>query len=359
LARPVDGQYTASVRATDTVANTTGNGDLKKTTFTIDTVAPAAPVLAQSPTNPSTKTSTEFEFTDTTKPATFTCRLDGGAASDCTGDADHDGDSEQGEAQYSNMAPGAHCFTVYATDAAFNLGPTTTYCWTITGSNVAKAIAVSSGSPQFATVNTNFGAALVAKVTNSANGPVTGASVTFTAPASGASGTFASPCSGRTCVVTTNAGGLATAPTFKANATTGSYTVTATVTGVATPANFSLINTVPFTMAGNVTSPLSPGVSAAVNLSITNPNPTPITIAANGITVTVTTTKAGCASSNFAVTHGPGVSVTVPGNSTRTLSALGVATANWPVVTMIETHTNQNACKGAALTITYTGSATG
>ncbi len=248
---------------------------------------------------------------------------------------------------------------MFATDVAFNVGPTTTYCWTITGSNVAKAIAVSSGSPQFATVNTNFGAALVAKVTNSANGPVTGASVTFTAPASGASGTFASPCSGRTCVVTTNAGGLATAPTFKANATTGSYTVTATVTGVATPANFSLINTVPFTMAGNVTSPLSPGVSAAVNLSITNPNPTPITIAANGITVTVTTTKAGCASSNFAVTHGPGVSVTVPGNSTRTLSALGVATANWPVVTMIETHTNQNACKGAALTITYTGSATG
>ncbi len=55
LARPVDGQYTASVRATDTVANTTGNGDLKKTTFTIDTVAPAAPVLVEKPSNPTTQ----------------------------------------------------------------------------------------------------------------------------------------------------------------------------------------------------------------------------------------------------------------------------------------------------------------
>jgi hypothetical protein len=49
----------------------------------------------------------------------------------------------------------------------------------------------------------------------------------------------------------------------------------------------------------------------------------------------------------------------VPGNSTRSLSALGVASANWLRITMIETHTNQDACKGAPLTITYTGSATG
>ena len=41
------------------------------------------------------------------------------------------------------------------------------------------------------------------------------------------------------------------------------------------------------------------------------------------------------------------------------LSQLGVSTANWPVITMIDTHTNQNACQGAPLTLTYTGSATG
>ena len=41
----------------------------------------------------------------------------------------------------------------------------------------------------------------------------------------------------------TNGSGVATAPTLTANATAGSYTVTASAPGVATPANFSLTNT--------------------------------------------------------------------------------------------------------------------
>jgi hypothetical protein len=355
LVRPVDGDYTVSVRATDSFGNTTANADLTKRTFTIDTVAPAAPAITQTPANPTTSATAAFSFTDTSAPATFTCRLDGGAATNCTGQSS----PAKGTAQYSGLAQGSHCFAVFATDAAFNVGPTSTYCWTINPANTAKTITATSGTPQFTAINTNFGAPLVAKVTASTNNPVPNASVTFTAPASGASGTFASPCSGRTCVVSANANGLATAPTFKANGIAGSYTVTAAVAGAATPASFSLINSANFTITGNVTAAVIPGTSTPVDVSITNPNPSPITIAANGITVTVTTTRAGCANSNFAVTHGPGVSVTVPGNSTRSLSALGVAPANWPEVTMIETLTNQDACQGAPLAITYTGSATG
>jgi hypothetical protein len=76
------------------------------------------------------------------------------------------------------------------------------------------------------------------------NNPLGGVTVTFTAPASGASGTFASGtfAGGTTATATTNGSGLATAPTFTANGTTGSYTVTATVSGVATPAAFNLTN---------------------------------------------------------------------------------------------------------------------
>jgi hypothetical protein len=358
LVRPPDGVYTAFVRATDNVGNTTAIGDLKKT-FTIDTVAPAAPVLVQKPTNPTSNISAELAFTDATTPVTFTCRLDGGAATNCTGDADHHGDNEQGQAQFSHLTVGVHCFAVFATDAALNVGPATTYCWTIAGANTGKTITANSGTPQFTTINTNFGSPLVARVTTSSGNPIPNASLTFIAPASGASGTFAFPCSGTTCVVTTNASGLATAPTFKANGTSGDYAVTATVSGAASSANFSLINSANFTIAGDVTLKLFPGRSQPVNLSIANPNPTAITIAANAITVTVVTAQAGCANSSFAVTHGPAVSVTVPGNSTRSLSALGIATANWPVITMIDTHINQNACQGAPLTITYTGSATG
>jgi hypothetical protein len=44
-------------------------------------------------------------------------------------------------------------------------------------------------------------------------------------------------------MATTNASGVATSPTFTANATAGSYTVTATAPGVSTPADFSLTNT--------------------------------------------------------------------------------------------------------------------
>jgi len=42
--------------------------------------------------------------------------------------------------------------------------------------------------------------------------------------------------------VTTDSNGVATSPVFPANATSGSYTVTATAAGVSIPANFSLTN---------------------------------------------------------------------------------------------------------------------
>src|SRR6185437_11349993 len=62
-----------------------------------------------------------------------------------------------------------------------------------------------------------------------------GLSVTFTPPVNGASGSF----SGNP-TVTTNASGVAAAPTFTANATAGSYTVQAVSGALST--SFSLTN---------------------------------------------------------------------------------------------------------------------
>lgn len=359
---PPDGKYTVSVRATDGFGNTTSSGQYTTATFTIDSVAPPAPVLTGKPPNPSTDKNPEFTFTDSDSSVTFTCKLDTGAAVRCNGDTDNDNDNPQGEIQYVNLTPGNHCFYVYAADPANNVSTTTQFCWTISGTTTGLTISANSGSPQYTAINTNFGAPLVAKVTNSANNPIPNQSVTFTAPSSGASGTFASPCSGTTCVVTTNANGLATAPTFTANGTAGSYTVIATTPGAATPANFSLINSVNFTIAGSLTPPFYPGTGQRLNLIFTNPNPSPITIAAGGVTITITTNKAGCAGTgaggNFSATS-TGVAVTIPANSTKSLSDLGVASSNWPLVSMIETHTNQDACQGAALTLHYSGGATG
>jgi hypothetical protein len=103
-----------------------------------------------------------------------------------------------------------------------------------------SALAVSAGSGQSTPVATAFNAPLQVQVTDQYTHPLGGVAVTFTAPASGAGGTFASTGSG-TVTVQTNGSGLATAPTFTADTTAGTYSVTASVAGLS-PVAFSLTN---------------------------------------------------------------------------------------------------------------------
>jgi hypothetical protein len=67
-----------------------------------------------------------------------------------------------------------------------------------------------------------------------------GVTVTFTAPASGPSGTF--PGGLLTVTAVTDVAGVAQAPLFTANGLSGSYEVTATVTGGTNSAKFALTN---------------------------------------------------------------------------------------------------------------------
>lgn len=96
---------------------------------------------------------------------------------------------------------------------------------------------VISGTPQSAVISTAFGLPLVAKLTDSLGTPVSGATITFTAPGSGASAVL-----GGGTTATTDASGLVT-KTVTANAITGTYSVTATTIGVATPITYNLTNT--------------------------------------------------------------------------------------------------------------------
>ncbi|HUI10520.1 MAG TPA: invasin domain 3-containing protein [Bacteroidota bacterium] len=105
----------------------------------------------------------------------------------------------------------------------------------------AASIAMSSGSPQSAAVSTAFAAPLAAIVRDAFSNPVSGASVVFASPSTGASGTFPGPV--RTETKTTAATGIATSDALTANSIAGSYTDTASVSGVGTPALFSLTNT--------------------------------------------------------------------------------------------------------------------
>ncbi len=108
------------------------------------------------------------------------------------------------------------------------------------GQAPAASIQATSGTPQSTTVGTVFGTTLQAAVESSGGTPVSGVTVTFTAPGSGASATFG----GSTTVTeVTNSAGVATAPAPTADSVAGSYTVTATVSGVASGASFNLTNT--------------------------------------------------------------------------------------------------------------------
>lgn len=135
----------------------------------------------------------------------------------------------------SSFAP-AGSGAVVKTDTTGTPALTITY----TASTPAEVFA-SSGTPQSTEVSTPFPTALNATVTDTEGRGVSGVPVTFTAPDSGASGTF--PDDVTTATATTDDQGVAAAPTFTANGTAGSYSVTAGVSGVTDPASFSLTNT--------------------------------------------------------------------------------------------------------------------
>jgi hypothetical protein len=131
----------------------------------------------------------------------------------------------------------AGSYTVTATV----VGASTPASFSLTNdAGAAASIGASAGTPQSTSMSTVFSTALQASVKDSYANPVSGATVTFTAPGSGASATFSGSA---TATAVTNSSGIASAPALTANSQSGSYTVTATVTGVFAPANFLLTNT--------------------------------------------------------------------------------------------------------------------
>ena len=203
----------------------------------------------------------------------------------------------------------------------------------------AAHITATSGSGQIATVNTAFSGALVVSVSDASGNPVSGAIVTFTVPAAGASGTFA----GGANTGTTNASGVATSALFTANGTPGTYTVSASVAGVAASAAFSLTNIGP---PASITVISGSGQSQSINTAFTNPLVVKVQDAVgnlvSGATVTFTAPGSG-ASGTFSgsnlvttsvATNASGIATapkftanSIGGSYTVTASVAGVGTA--------------------------------
>jgi hypothetical protein len=112
-----------------------------------------------------------------------------------------------------------------------------------------------------------------------------------------------------------------------------------------------------FTIEGNLAGDLAPGVSQPLHLTITNPNGKAITITSIQVTVQSGSTKAGCdGPTNTQVTQS-----NVSESNTLKVAAKGgkvtlpSGTVTAPVVLMKNLATNQDACKGASFTFSYSG----
>jgi hypothetical protein len=228
-------------------------------------------------------------------------------------------------------------YTVTATASGGN-SPAVVFNLTNTAATPA-AIVATSGSNQSASFGSNFAAPLVVTVTDAFGNPVPGVAVTFTGPASGPSATFPG---GATAI--TGANGQATV-TAAANGIAGSYSVTATVAGVATPATFVGLTNTAATAAATIAAVSGSGQSAGLNTAFANPLVVSVTDASGhpvaGAVVTFT-----------APSSGPGA--TFPGGATTATgvtNASGTATA--PVITA-----NRTAGGPYVITASVTGVAT-
>jgi hypothetical protein len=114
-----------------------------------------------------------------------------------------------------------------------------------------------------------------------------------------------------------------------------------------------------FPITGSLDRTLAPGVTGYLNLAMTNSNNQPLSVTSLSVSISGTN-KPACTTSNFAVTQfSAAYPITVPANSTKTLSQLGIPQSAWPKVKMIDLPVNQDACKSTGLTLTYTGAGQG
>ena len=244
--------------------------------------------------------------------------------------------SPTGGASFTGWTGAAGCTT--ATTCTVTLGATDL---TVTANfaaapppSAAASVYVYGGNAQRTPITTAFGTPLQVLVTDAAGTPRSGVVVTYAAPGSGPTATLGAG------TATTNAFGVASL-TATANGTAGGFAVTASVSGVAVPATFSLTNVGPpaaitFVNGGSVTDPQI----APVNTTFAAPlvalvvdaagNPVP------GATVSYTTHPVGGASATLssatATTDASGMSSVIAtangtvGAYTVTAQVAGVAT---------------------------------
>jgi hypothetical protein len=158
-----DGPHNFNVRATDQVGNT---GTAAAVAWTIDTVGPTASITAK-PTNPTRDNSPSFAFSANEGGSSFSCRIDTAAFAPCTSPTGY------------ILGDGLHTFAVRATDALGNVGPVTSFSWTI--DTVPPSVQITqkpnspsgSSSPTFAFTSSESGSTFDCRLEQGAFTPCT------------------------------------------------------------------------------------------------------------------------------------------------------------------------------------------
>jgi len=109
-------------------------------------------------------------------------------------------------------------------------------------------------------------------------------------------------------------------------------------------------------VTGNASRPLYPGgADVPVDVAITNPNTGPITV--DAITIAATSSTPSICASFVVQSKGLRAEATIPARTTKSLSALGIASSLWPELTMTDDGQNQNICQGASISLALSGTA--
>jgi len=286
---------------------------------------PAVPTITSGPSDPTNSASATFVFKSTPTPGGYLCKLDSaGSFSGCSSPM-----------TYTLLVDGPHSFQVEAQDNGLT-SPPAVRNWTVHLTPSAQPTITDKPENPTVDAKAHFayygqaGATFQCRLDTAAV-QACGSSVDYT-KLSFADHTFT--------VVAIDGAGNSSIP--------ASYT-------------WTVVQNQVFGITGNAVGPLSPGVTQGLALRLRNPYNFSIRVGSVQATATAATSPCTTDVADLRFV-GLSVPVDIPANSSVTLGsslAPGAAwPAGWPSITMGNSDWNQDACRNATFTLSYTGTAT-
>jgi len=288
---------------------------------------PAVPTISSGPTDPTNSTSATFVFDSNPAPAGYLCKLDAGSFSACASPKVYAGP----------LSAASHTFQVEAQDSGFTSNP------------AIRTWAVDIAPPPPPTI------------TQKPDDPSFDTSPQFVYSDGEAGVTFQ-------CQLDTSPAQSCGSSVAYKKLSVGDHIFSAVASdraGNRSPAatyGWTVVDNKAFAISGNAVGPLSPGVTQGLALRLSNPYNFSIRVGS----VDAAVTKATPSSCTLAVANlqvvGLSAPVDIPANSSVTLgSSLAPGAswpAGWPTITMVNSASNQDTCKNATFTLSYSGTAT-